>query len=163
MIKKWKHIVLALIVFYVVFNLLGKMTCIYWVNPMINTLVELRHSQDPDKKLTIEEVHDLISKTSYDYAGWSYNASLEGEGTNWTLRFDPAPMTLWRRVWWAVAYWNLHPNRWSSYEMRSDTMSVTHTTWDGRTFNLMNNEKKQHSEPEHARQARPSQTVRYAE
>ncbi|MBU4460251.1 MAG: hypothetical protein KJ579_06770 [Verrucomicrobia bacterium] len=149
--KKWKSIAVPVIVGYVVFNVLGKMGCIQWSNPMIETLGKIRRSQEPDKYFTAEEVRDLISKTPYSDAGWPYSASVEGEGMEWTLRFDPAPMTLWRRLWWAVASWKLHPNRSGSYEMQSKTMRVTVTTWDGRAFTLW--EAKRNGSANHALEA----------
>lgn len=132
--KKWKSIAVPLIVAYVVFNAFDPL--VQYSNPMIETLGEIRRPQEPGKHFTAREVRDLISKTSYGNAGWPYNASVEGEGTEWALRFDPAPMTLWRRLWWAIAYWELHPNRGGSYELQSRTMLITLTTWDGRTFTL---------------------------
>ena len=144
--KHWKTIAFGLIGAYVGINVLGKMSCMLSMNPMIHTLSKIRCQERQDRHLTAQEVKQVITGSSYSDDGWPYSASVDGDGTNWTLRFDAAPLTWWRRAWWTLAYWQPNPQRTRSYEMSSTSMVVTCTLPDGRTFILMNDEKKS-SEP----------------
>ena len=145
--KLGKSIAVGLIAAYVVFNVVDKMSCILWMNPMIKTLLEIKYPQEHGKRFTAQEVKRLIKGISYSYARWPYAAAVDGQGSNWTLRFEAAPLTRWRRAWCAVAHWEFNPHVPDSYEMFSDSMIVKCIRSDGSFFLLMDDEKGKTSKP----------------
>lgn len=145
--RRWKSTVTTVILAYIVFNLLGRMMYVFWMNPMIETLVQIRYPGERGRRFTEEEVRALIGRRYYGYARWPYDAAVEGQGEDWILRFEAAPLTLWRRIWMAVAYWEFSPHVPCSYELASDATAVRCRRSDGTIFFMMGEEKEQGSEP----------------
>jgi len=63
--------------------------------------------------------------TSWGIVGWPYDVSLVGTNTVWTLKLEPKPTTLWRRAWFAFAFWDFDPQARTTYQMDSRTMTYT--------------------------------------
>lgn len=146
----------AVATFYLLSNVLDKIACTIWMNPVWKALYDVKLGLDDGHVFTAGEVHERINKRTYSVERWPHRASVEGTGTNWTLRFDTAPMTWWRRAWWAVAHWELDPRVPPSYELRSSARAVKKTRSNGSVDFIMNDDEGSNSEPAHALEPSPS-------
>jgi hypothetical protein len=129
--KRWGIIFLPLAAFYVACMVIMKTGHTHYMNPVLRTMYDIRGRGDHAKRCHAQEARQLLEGRSYSVRGWPYRAAVTGDGTNWVLRFDPAPLTPWRRAWHLVFDWNPHPELPCSYELDSHTRVIRTVRADG--------------------------------
>jgi hypothetical protein len=70
------------------------------------------YKQDNQKKcaaITKLQVQKIVGKRSWLYTRWPLNPIVRGEGYNWIVTFEPAPLSFHQRLFNILFYWDLTP------------------------------------------------------
>lgn len=123
--KRSAKILIAGLISYSMLVVLGWQTG-FPDDPIICCSTELQNRYvSTGKTPSREEVQTLMSNKVLWREGWPYDISIVGTNTVWTLKSEPQQLTLWRRIWRAIACWDFHPKRPPLFGMNSNTMTLT--------------------------------------